>query len=455
MILVCSSRSAAESLNFQKACCNIIVMDIVNNNTILQIIGRCYRIGQTHEQFIKVLTLNRTYDQHIVSNYAATMISQLAATSGSAHDAITDADCSERMSDDPDFQKLVEDRGKLSGRGPMEEARELIYDDIIHEKFRRNFGIRTDRDNMHWNHQTDPDMKLLLKAEREFFLGKRGLCGLRTKEWLDARGIKDADGKAHLQTPVKNKGILAYESSLLESQKKRNSKEAIEKRETKRRKQTQNKLIKQFNDALVEARKEMSDVVEEDEVDQSRLAELKATIRDLKSKIERLENGLSAVPEEDEDVVMGNHGDIEKPRDSVDPEDDLPNQGHAQVLNKFLMTHDVNFLRRMGNQMKRGDGSFKFKSGKVAVMVDQIMKYWRSAIGRMTQAQLTEDMEAPEPAMPEDMAHAWSYAKSSGSKKTGSGSKKTGSGSKAAGNKSAENVDNSDDDESEVRSSEE
>ncbi|KAK0939261.1 hypothetical protein LTR29_009137 [Friedmanniomyces endolithicus] len=61
MILVCSSRSAAEYYNFQKACHNIIIiMDVVGFNTISQVIGRCYRIGQKHEQYIKILTANRT-----------------------------------------------------------------------------------------------------------------------------------------------------------------------------------------------------------------------------------------------------------------------------------------------------------------------------------------------------------------------------------------------------------
>ena len=62
MILVCSSRSAAESYNFQKAYHNIIIMDMVNFTTILQIIGRCYRIDQKHEQYIKILILNRSYN---------------------------------------------------------------------------------------------------------------------------------------------------------------------------------------------------------------------------------------------------------------------------------------------------------------------------------------------------------------------------------------------------------
>ena len=90
---MCSSRSAKESYNFQKGGHNIIIIDVVNFNIILQIIGRCYCIGQLHEQFIKILTLNRTFDQVLISNNATAIVAQLAATSGGAANSITDRQC--------------------------------------------------------------------------------------------------------------------------------------------------------------------------------------------------------------------------------------------------------------------------------------------------------------------------------------------------------------------------
>ncbi|EMC90885.1 hypothetical protein BAUCODRAFT_335870 [Baudoinia panamericana UAMH 10762] len=181
MALICSSRSAAESYNFQKACHNIIIMDVVNFNTITQIIGRCYRIGQKHEQFIKVLTLNRSYDQPVLARYATAMIAQLAATSGSAMGTIKDEDASKAL-EDGEFKTKVEGIAALSKRSVLEEAREALYNDVVHAKFRRNFGVRSDRDNEYWLSETNPDMKLLIPEELRFFTDKggRALAHIRT-----------------------------------------------------------------------------------------------------------------------------------------------------------------------------------------------------------------------------------------------------------------------------------
>lgn len=47
-VLICSSRSAAESLNLQYGGHHILVLDIVPINTLLQIAGRQFRVGQKH-----------------------------------------------------------------------------------------------------------------------------------------------------------------------------------------------------------------------------------------------------------------------------------------------------------------------------------------------------------------------------------------------------------------------
>ncbi|TKA38428.1 hypothetical protein B0A54_10719 [Friedmanniomyces endolithicus] len=108
------------------------------------------------------------------------MVAQLAATSGSALDTITDADCLERLKDRA-FQKKANKAVGASNRSHVEEAREIIYDDIVHAKFRRSYGVRSDRDNVHWRNGNCINAKLLIAEEREFYLSKGGRTAERVK----------------------------------------------------------------------------------------------------------------------------------------------------------------------------------------------------------------------------------------------------------------------------------
>lgn len=81
-ILVCSSRSAAESINLQKGCADIVVFDMVSYNTLVQIAGRVHRLTQTRNQRVWILTLDRTYDQVFTASYTRNMVAQMAATMG-------------------------------------------------------------------------------------------------------------------------------------------------------------------------------------------------------------------------------------------------------------------------------------------------------------------------------------------------------------------------------------
>ena len=205
-VLVASSRSAAESFNYQKGCWNIIIMDVINFMTVLQIIGRCFRIGQKHEQYIKILTLNRTYDQVLLSQAATAMIAQLAATTGNAAELIPDTACEEAIKTDPAFEALCESRNALTQNGVLEEAREELYSRLVHEKFRTNFGVRSDRDNQYWA-DSAPDAKLLIEEEREFFLSHKGKVANHVRRLFDGTAFQTQP-----QTPTKpiNKGTADH-----------------------------------------------------------------------------------------------------------------------------------------------------------------------------------------------------------------------------------------------------
>ncbi len=114
------------------------------------------------------------------------MVAQLAATSGSALDTITDADCLERLKDRA-FQKKANKAVGASNRSHVEEAREIIYDDIVHAKFRRSYGVRSDRDNVHWRNGNCINAKLLIAEEREFYLSKGGRTAERVYEFSRTR----------------------------------------------------------------------------------------------------------------------------------------------------------------------------------------------------------------------------------------------------------------------------
>lgn len=239
MVLICSSRSAAESYNFQKDCHNIIVMDLVNFNTILQIIGRCYRIGQKHEQFIKILMLDRSYDQVLLAQYASAMVAQLAATSGVLMDGISDDHCEDALND-PGFAARVQDLVKFGKLTQIEAAREELYTLAVQGKLRANFGLRTDRDNELWANARALDAKLLIPGEHQYHLTKKGPVAEHARRILERAQITSTTVPP---TPV-SKGAATYISNMQKQQaladKKRQREETdamkADKRAAKRRK---------------------------------------------------------------------------------------------------------------------------------------------------------------------------------------------------------------------------
>lgn len=159
--------SASESYNFQKCCHNIIILDVVNYNIIQQIIGRCYRYGQKCEQFIKIVTANRTIDQSNQSKNASKVIAQLAATSAAWAPSQADIDA------------LLQEEGVLTEMQRRAEQGGVEIDVVAtneltirhtQHKYRVLFGVRSNRDNALWADAKNPDAKLLSREEAEFFL---------------------------------------------------------------------------------------------------------------------------------------------------------------------------------------------------------------------------------------------------------------------------------------------
>ncbi|KAF4546952.1 Hypothetical protein D9617_88g007500 [Elsinoe fawcettii] len=101
-VLVCSSRAAATSFNFQ-ACHHTIIMDPVSVMIINQIIGRCYRLGQLYRQYIWILTINGTVDAAL-SHRAA--LKHIAMLRGSTPMTVEQGEVLEAMNN-PDFSEAI------------------------------------------------------------------------------------------------------------------------------------------------------------------------------------------------------------------------------------------------------------------------------------------------------------------------------------------------------------
>ncbi|KAI7457748.1 hypothetical protein KC357_g9308, partial [Hortaea werneckii] len=220
MVVIASSRSAAESINLQKGCHYIFILDVVHFNIIAQIIGRVFRIGQRFQQFIKILTLNRTYDQVLLSQYCSSIVAQLAATSGAMYDIITQDMVDEQLASE-DFKQSCLTYINYTGRTLDAQAREHIYNDMVCEKLRLNFGLRSNRDNDYWSNAKGMDRKLDLPEERDFFLDAGGRCAERTRAYLRAQeeAKREAAGqvsppKRHPQSTKRTKGVASHEDFL-------------------------------------------------------------------------------------------------------------------------------------------------------------------------------------------------------------------------------------------------
>ena len=78
-VLVCSSRAAATSVSLQN-CHHIAILGVVLVPIVLQMLGRVSRIGQTHRQFVFLLTIPGTLDDILQARSAKKHIPMLTAS---------------------------------------------------------------------------------------------------------------------------------------------------------------------------------------------------------------------------------------------------------------------------------------------------------------------------------------------------------------------------------------
>lgn len=79
-ILVCSTSTAAESINLQQGGHRTVVVDMTSMMKYYQIIGRTFRIGQKSPPEVKLLLADGTFDQLLFQKYVSHLRSTIAAT---------------------------------------------------------------------------------------------------------------------------------------------------------------------------------------------------------------------------------------------------------------------------------------------------------------------------------------------------------------------------------------
>lgn len=170
MVLVCSSRSAAQSLNLQQGGHRMIILDWVPINTILQCVGRQFRIGQRHPQFITVVTLDGTIDQKAQAHSHALFRQQVAAT--------MDLEAVIRPEDRQNIPEEARTHGETeaqatTGDGMPDNVRSALHEATADAIVCQLLGTRSSRRG-DWNHYRRPELKNLIPEETMFRLMSGG-----------------------------------------------------------------------------------------------------------------------------------------------------------------------------------------------------------------------------------------------------------------------------------------
>ena len=194
-VLLLSSRSGAESLNLQRGGWHTVVVDVVAINTLLQIIGRAFRVGQLHPQQIKVLTVDESHDQYLLHKYISNYIAQVAATAWLP------------VSDEALAAISEETMQRHPGGGP--EAAD--YRQFLRQSLRQEyvagltqciFGIRSKRTGEAWADLEDPKAKNMIPEERLFRLASGGDVAEEMLDQLKQRRNRaDAGGEVASASP--------------------------------------------------------------------------------------------------------------------------------------------------------------------------------------------------------------------------------------------------------------
>lgn len=79
-IMICSSRSAATSFNAQQACSDMVILEWPwNLSTVDQMVGMLWRVGQTREVNVRILSVDHSHDQVLQARTTKKVLAQLAS----------------------------------------------------------------------------------------------------------------------------------------------------------------------------------------------------------------------------------------------------------------------------------------------------------------------------------------------------------------------------------------
>ena len=179
-ILVTSLRVGATSSNLQKACHHLVFLDVPSAaNTMIQAIGRLFRIGQKHEAIVWILTVNLTYDQRLQYTAARKMIPQIAGTAALKATKVEATRLYDkahpRKQDTSEDEPTVLHGGEEGADRPIdvEQAPQTDYhsemlDNECAEIYRVLVGQRSHRHSKEWKDHLNPKAKNSLKGEQEY-----------------------------------------------------------------------------------------------------------------------------------------------------------------------------------------------------------------------------------------------------------------------------------------------
>ena len=169
-VLVASDRTSATSLNLQFACCRVVFMESnMNANTLLQGIGRVFRIGQRAPICVWILIVDGTYDQCLQARQARKFVSQLA------DNLQLSPEVEEEVA-----QEINEDLRAELRQQHIKQTAESLYQEL--------FGQRSARHDKRWAHFQDLDAKNKLPEEK-VFLKSLGLAVVRKTKDLHGKWL--------------------------------------------------------------------------------------------------------------------------------------------------------------------------------------------------------------------------------------------------------------------------
>jgi hypothetical protein len=142
----------------------VVIVDVLPTNAIEQAAGRVHRFGQRNEQSCTIYLIDRTFDMAMHAKYVDRTIAQLATTTVRA--PVSEAVTAEIVKNMAEQIEHVVKRGKMS---PEDAIEAIAHVQQVEHDFILSAGIRSPRANPFYKSEGDPDKKLALTYEWEFF----------------------------------------------------------------------------------------------------------------------------------------------------------------------------------------------------------------------------------------------------------------------------------------------